>query len=88
MTERSPGEWPVNDPVDLDALRSPEPTEDELYVKRVSELARRELVLGSIRANLLEQPTANSVLAVSRHWISDITVIGDEIAKSKRSSTG
>lgn len=85
MTERSPGEWPVNDPVDLGSL---EPTEDELYVKRVSELARREMVLGSIRANLLEQPTANSVLAVTRHWISDITVIGDEVAKTKRSSTG
>jgi hypothetical protein len=88
VIERGSGEWPVNDPVDLDALGSREPTEDELYVKRVAELARRELVLGSIRANLLEQPTANSVLAVTRHWISDITSIGDEIAKTKRRSTG
>ncbi|MEU9894268.1 hypothetical protein ACIBCS_27945 [Streptomyces phaeochromogenes] len=89
MNERRPGDWPVNDPADLDRVSTDAdtPDADDLYVKRVSELARRELVLGSIRANLLEQPTPNSVLAVTRHWISDITAIGDEVAKAKRRST-
>lgn len=89
MNEHRPGTWPVNEPADLDGESAAVDTRDadELYVKRVAELARRELVLGSIRTNLLEQPTPNSVLAVARHWISDITAIGDEVAKTKRRST-
>lgn len=88
MNEPRPGAWPVNEPADLDgaSTTADAPDSDELYMKRVSELARRELVLGSIRANLLEQPTPNSVQAVSRTWCADITAMGDEIAKTKRST--
>lgn len=88
MTERRPGEWPVKQPADLAgegvSVVADTPDENELYVKRVSELARRELVLSSIRANLLEQPTANAVQRVARSWNADITSIGDEVAKTKR----
>ncbi|MFJ9628057.1 hypothetical protein ACIRU8_10235 [Streptomyces sp. NPDC101175] len=83
MTQGRPGEWPVNEPVDLDGFSTDEVV-DELYVKRVSELARRELVLGSIRANLLEQPTPSAVMRVARSWAADVTALGDEVAKAKR----
>lgn len=87
MTRRRPGEWPVNEPADLDEVGQADAADDELYMKRVSELARREMVLGSIRANLLEQPTPNAVLRVARSWNADITAIGDEVAKAKRSTS-
>ncbi len=86
MIQRRPGEWPVNQPADLDDVDQADATEDDLYVKRVAELARRELVLGSIRAHLEEQPTPNSVLAASRAWCADVTAIGDKVAKAKRST--
>lgn len=91
MTKRRPGEWPVNQPTDLAgegvSAGADTPDEDALYVKRVAELARREIVLGSIAAHLAEQPTPNSVLAAARTWCADITALGDEIAKGKRRST-
>jgi len=87
VNERRPGEWPVNEPAGLDGVGQADATDDELYMKRVSELARREMVLGSIRANLLEQPTPNAVLRVARSWNADITAIGDEVAKTKRSTS-
>lgn len=72
---------PDDEPVDLDALA---PDEDELYMQRQQERARREIVLASIRAHLEEQPTPGAVFSVSRHWISDIATAADEIAKAKR----
>lgn len=91
MIQRRPGEWPVNQPADLvgegASVGADAPDEDALYVKRVSELARRELVLGSIAAHLAEQPTPNSVLSAARTWCADVTALGDEIAKGKRRST-
>lgn len=61
-------------------------TEDELYVQRAAERARREIVLDSIRAHLEEQPTANSVMSVARHWLGDLAATADEVAKAKRST--
>jgi hypothetical protein len=91
VTKPRPGEWPVNQPADLAgegvSVGADIPDEDALYVKRVSELARREIVLDSIAAHLAEQPTPNSVLAAARTWCADITALGDEIAKGKRRST-
>ena len=76
MNERRPGQWPVENPADLDP--------DDLYVQRAAERARHELVLVSIRAHLEEQPTPGAVQAAARHWCSDITALGDEIARTKR----
>lgn len=85
MTAHRPGEWPVDEPADRDVVQHGY-ADDEvgLYLKRAAERGRREIVLGSIRAHLEEQPTANAVQSVARHWISDITAIGDEVAKAKR----
>lgn len=76
MTGRRPGEWPGDEPADLGT--------DDLYVKRAAERGRHELVLGSIRAHLEEQPTAAAVQAAARHWCSDITALGEEVAGDKR----
>lgn len=84
MTRRR-GQWPVKQPVDLAAAAS---TGDdaEQYLRRTAERARRALVLGSIRAHLEEQPTANSALAVGRTYCADITALSDEVAAIKRST--
>ncbi|MEU1497026.1 hypothetical protein [Streptomyces sp. NPDC005732] len=75
MTADQPGGWPVDEPVDL--------IPDDLYVKRAAERGRHEIILGSIRAHLEEQPTAAAVQAAARHWCADITALGDEVAKDK-----
>ncbi|WP_055527137.1 hypothetical protein [Streptomyces graminilatus] len=81
MTER-PGQWPVRR-VDPDAVAS---TGDdaEQYLKRAAERGRHEIVLGSIRAHLEEQPTATAVYAALRHWISDLTSLGEDVARAKK----
>jgi hypothetical protein len=83
VNEHGPGEWPVNKPADLDAANDP----DEVYVRLASERARREIVLASIRAHLEEQPTPGSVHKAARTWCAEITGIGDEVAKTKRSTS-
>lgn len=75
MTGQS-GEWPIDEPVDL----APE----DLYVKRAAERGRHEIVLGSIRAHLEEQPTPIAVLSAVRRWINEVIALGDEVAKTKR----
>ncbi|GAA0348481.1 hypothetical protein PV735_31720 [Streptomyces turgidiscabies] len=76
MTERRPGGWPVDEPVDL--------VPEDLYLKRAAERGRHEIVLGSIRAHLEEQPTAAAVYAALRHWISDVTSLGEDVARTKK----
>lgn len=82
MTERRPGQWPVRR-VDPDAVAR---TGDdaEQYLKRASERGRHEIVLGSIRAHLEEQPTAAAVYAALRHWIGDLAALGEDVAQAKR----
>ncbi|MFE0720216.1 hypothetical protein ACFW23_04590 [Streptomyces rochei] len=76
MTDRTPGAWPVDEPVDL--------VPDDLYLRRAAERGRHEIVLGSIRAHLEEQPTASAALASARKWCADITALADDVAKHKR----
>lgn len=76
MTEHRPGLWPVDEPVGL--------IPEDLYLKRAAERGRHEIVLGSIRAHLEEQPTAAAVQAAVRHWVSDLTALGEDVAKTKR----
>jgi hypothetical protein len=80
MTEHRPGRWPVDEPVDL--------IPDDLYLQRAAERGRHEIVLGSIRAHLEEQPTPVAVLAAVRRWTNEVIAVGDEVAKTKRRSTG
>lgn len=67
-----------------------EEPDDEItqYLRRAAERGRHEIVLGSIKAHLEEQPTANAVQSVTRHWIADLAALGEEVAKTKRRSTG
>jgi hypothetical protein len=74
------GQWPVDEPVDL--------VPEDLYLKRAAERGRHEIVLGSIRAHLDEQPTPVAVLTAVRRWINDVIAVGDEVAKTKRRSSG
>ncbi|MDX2948180.1 hypothetical protein PV383_37275 [Streptomyces caniscabiei] len=80
MTDYSTGECPADEPVGL--------IPEDLYLKRAAERGRHEIVLGSIRAHLEEQPTASAVNAALRHWISDLTALGGEVAKTKRRPPG
>lgn len=79
MTEHRPGQWPGGAP------RDPEETPERLYVRRAAEQARREMVLGSIKAHLGEQPSRSSVLSAARRWCADIMAAAYEIAKKFRS---
>lgn len=80
MTERHPGEWPV------DKTAGHGQDEDELYVQRAAEQARHEMVLGSIRAHLEEQPSRASVMSAARRWCADILTLAGEVAKKLRGS--
>lgn len=55
-----------------------------LYLRRAAERGRHEVVLGSIRAHLEEQPTAAAVQSVTRNWIADVAALGEEVATAKR----
>lgn len=80
MTGHSTGECPDDEPIDL--------VPDDLYLQRVAERGRHEIVLGSIKAHLEEQPTPGAVRAAMRRWIADVTTVGEEVATTKRRNTG
>lgn len=80
MTDYTTGECTPDEPVRL--------VPDDLYLKRAAERGRHEIVLGSIRAHLEEQPTAAAAQAAARRWCADVTALGDEIAKTKRRPSG
>ncbi|MGV9242646.1 hypothetical protein [Streptomyces sp. NPDC003710] len=84
MNERRPGQWPVDEPADLDADH--ERTTDELCVRRAQEQALHEMVLDSIRHDLEQQPSPVCVLTAARNWCSRITAAAEEIARSKRTT--
>lgn len=82
------GEWPIKEPADVDSVQQ-DYADDEVtqYLRRAAERGRHEIVLGSIRAHLEEQPTANAVQSTVRHWISDVAALGEEVARQKRKTT-
>lgn len=80
MTSSPMGDCPADQPVGL--------VPEDLYLKRAAERGRHEIVLGSIRAHLEEQPTPVAVLTAVRQWINEVIAVGDEVAKTKRRNTG
>lgn len=82
MTEnqqpRRPGEHPVTDPVDLDAIerahaeQQAEREHGEQYMRLQEEHALRELVLDNIRIDLERQPNAHCKRARTRWWIRGV----------------
>lgn len=79
MNERTPGQWPDSD----DADESPEVAS---YLKRQSELARFHITLGSIRADLEEQPSPACVRIAARRWTDEIIQTADEVVKHLRNT--
>ncbi|GAA4999637.1 hypothetical protein [Streptomyces siamensis] len=84
MTQHRPGQWPVEQPVDLDAVDGAKATHDELYVKRAAEKALHEMCLDSIRHDLEQQPTGPSAQAKARIWCAHILALADDVAAAKR----
>jgi hypothetical protein len=87
VNQRRPGQWPVPEPTEhaelprtVDSANDP----DELYVKRAQEKALHEMVLGSIRNDLEQQPTGPSAQAKARIWCAHVLAIGDDVAEAKR----
>jgi hypothetical protein len=87
MTEQRPARWPVDEPVDLDALGREHGTpQGELYVKRADEKALHEMVLDSIRHDLEQQPSPVCVFTAARNWCTRITAEAERVARAKRST--
>lgn len=84
MTEHRPGQWPVTEPVDLDQLGD-EQGEQHLALTAVQ--ARWSVTLGSIRADLEEQPSPLSVRVAARRWAEAITAMAEEIAAQQLRDT-
>ncbi|QUI32467.1 hypothetical protein H9W91_17560 [Streptomyces alfalfae] len=89
MKQTRPGQWPVDQPADLDAIEKGTqivgtPGDDELYLKRSAEKALHEMVLDSIRHDLEQQPSPLTVISAARTWCYRITAAADEIAEAKR----
>jgi hypothetical protein len=76
MTDYTPGDCPPDEPIGF--------IPEELYLKRASERGRHEIVLGSIRAHLEEQPSPIAVLTAVRQWTNEVIALGDEVAREKR----
>lgn len=65
----------------------PAPDDDEFgtaYTAFWRERARRELVLGSIKASLEEQPSKAAVRRCARNWVADVLALAEDVAKSKQ----
>lgn len=75
---RTPGKWPVSNPVDT--------TEDDdrgtAHLALVAIQARFHVTLGSIRADLEEQPSPTAVLHAARRWNNAITAMADDVASA------
>jgi hypothetical protein len=80
-----PGAWPVEDPIDLDAIHA---DLDERERRHVAEAARFEMVLTSVRAQLEEQPSERCVRTAARRWNHAINATAEEVAKQHRQRAG
>lgn len=91
MSERRPGQWPEEEPVDLDAVekgtpdrRTPAEEQGERHLALAHDQARFHLTLGSVRADLEEQPSEACLRAAQRRWQNAISQIADETARLLR----
>ncbi|MFD5111471.1 hypothetical protein ACFWNG_04000 [Streptomyces sp. NPDC058391] len=79
MTKHRPGEWPVASPADLSTGDStPMEKQGAQHLALTRAQARWELTLGSIRADLEEQPSEVCLRAAARRWQDAITAMADE----------
>lgn len=80
MTAHIPGQWPVTKPI---ALAS-EQDQGEEHLALTAVQARFHVTLGSIRADLEEQPSPMAVLNAARRWTYAITAMADDVATALR----
>ncbi|MFI6105809.1 hypothetical protein [Streptomyces sp. NPDC051310] len=78
--KRTAGQWPITEPVSL-----PE-DEDQgaAHLALVAEQARFHVTLGSVRADLEEQPSPMCVRAAARRWCEAITAMAEDVARGMR----
>ncbi|MET9583628.1 hypothetical protein ABZY10_11010 [Streptomyces sp. NPDC006539] len=75
MTERRPGTWPVENPVELPAVDD----QGAQHLALTAEQARFHVTLGAIRADLEAQPSDICLRAAARRWQQAITAMADEL---------
>jgi hypothetical protein len=79
MTQRPPGQWPVDEPADLDTVAAQADDEQgRQHLAATAARARFQVTLGSIRADLEEQPSRTAVHTAARRWTDAITNLADE----------
>jgi hypothetical protein len=84
---RRPGEHPVAEPVDLDAVRQAhaerqaEQEHGEEYARLQAAIAWTELVLDNIRLDLAKQPNATCARNRARWWIRGVLAQLDAVLK-------
>ncbi|MET8481305.1 hypothetical protein ABZV68_29620 [Streptomyces clavifer] len=83
MSER-PGQWPVDEPVDLDAIEGDD--QGARHLALVAEQARFHVVLGAIRADLEDQPSEVCLRAAARRWQQAITQLADELGQQLKNT--
>lgn len=82
-----PGEYPVSDPVDLDAIvhahaeRQAEQESGDEYARRRAAVAWNELVLDNIRIDLERQPSEACKRTRARWWIRGVLAQLDTVLK-------
>ncbi|MEV7125885.1 hypothetical protein [Streptomyces sp. NPDC093260] len=87
MTSKTPGAWPVDDPVDLDAIEAQAEAEyGAQYMQAQAEKARRHHVFASIQQHLTEQPNARAIRSVIRRYKADLDRLGDAVIADKQST--
>lgn len=80
MSERRPGQWPVENPVELPEIDE----QGAQHLALVAEQARFHVTLGAIRADLEAQPSDICLRAAARRWQQAITAMADELTQLKR----
>ncbi|MBC3988028.1 hypothetical protein H8N00_03755 [Streptomyces sp. AC563] len=76
MSERRPGQWPVDKPI---TLVEPEPAR-----RHTAARARFVVTLGAIRAALEEEPSEHAVRQAARRWQDALTALADEVCAEHR----
>ncbi|MFE2017561.1 hypothetical protein ACFW9O_05825 [Streptomyces sp. NPDC059499] len=77
MSEHRPGQWPVDQPVEL-----PQPDDqDAQHLALTAEQARFHVTLGAVRADLEGQPSEMCLRAAARRWTNAITAMSEELTQ-------
>ncbi|MFJ2708866.1 hypothetical protein ACIO3R_37550 [Streptomyces sp. NPDC087428] len=82
MTDRDPGEWPVDNPVELEAADE----QGTRHLALTAEQARFHVTLGAIRADLEAQPSEMCLRTAARRWQQAITQLADELGQQLKNA--